>query len=167
MSKLIWIGILFFNLVQLLWHYFEDVFVRIIFLRNGMVIEGKIIYFDECYIHESRFDLSIVEYDKSKRIYVVSRGVGDKIGDKIKIVTDGKIAIRKCTYNKFEMESHTFIEVICIVIAMIGLRSNMSEFNGIDLIFSVSVLVFTILINSVAYIMQMKQIRKKMGMYNS
>ncbi len=166
MDELVWIGVLSFSLAQVIFHYLGDVITSILIFRNPAFIRGTILYFDECYIHESRFDLSVLESNTSKKTYIVLRGITDKIGDNVSIVTDGKTAFRKSVYKKYEMESYIFIEIIGIIIAIICLRNSEMIINMINVVLFISVMCVSILLNSVAYLFQMKKIMIKVGIHS-
>ena len=86
-------------------------------LRNCKPIIAEIIYFDKVY----REQLVIVSYkiNELQQNIVISKALKDKIGDKIEIVTDGEIAVRKkieLKHNKGVIDATIFLVVMLIIL---------------------------------------------------
>lgn len=90
-------------------------------LRNCKPIIAEIIYFDKV----RRERLAIVSYkiNDLQQNAVISKAFKDKIGDKIEIVTDGEIAVRKkieLKDNKGVIDATVFLVIMLVVLWYTG-----------------------------------------------
>lgn len=160
--------LLSFNIIELFMHYLEDYAVSAIFMPVGEERDSTIIYFDECYRHESRTDITVVEYDMYdvKKTTFVMRGVKDNIGDKLSIITDGKIAVRKKVYKKYELESTAMVEMICVTISIWYLIKNCLSIDFITVLLFLLTSIGTILLHCIVYRLNWNKVKQLIGMHH-
>lgn len=115
--------IVIFYCIMIILSFVQDWIYAKIRLRGYNPILAEVIYFDEVQFVKGSSKVTIVSYKSNglQRDAVILKAKKDKIGDKIEIVTDGKIAVRKKIALK--EDQHFGVGIFALVVMLFFLKS--------------------------------------------
>lgn len=147
-------------------YIFEDLIIRKNFLWKKYCTEAEILWFDECALFRRKCNIAVVKYTKydiSQKI-IVRRGVKDKIGDKLIIVTNGSIAVRSKIYWKKDLEIPKMI-LWLIVIVILGkiIFDNIYRYDIRHIVLAFAIIIMFLLIYPLFYEADMNDIKRALG----
>lgn len=104
-------------------------------LRDYEPIVAEVIYFDEVSVIKGISNVTIVSYKSNglQKDAVILKAKKDKIGDKIEIVTDGKIAVRKKIALK--EDQHFGVSIFALGIILFFLKYSGSDEGGMTAVY--------------------------------
>lgn len=156
--------IVIFYCIMTILSFVQDQIYAKIRLRGYKPILAEVIYFDEVQFIKGSSKVTIVSYKSNglQRDAVILQAKNDKIGDKIEIVTDGKIAVRKKIALK--EDQHFGMSIFALVVILFFLKSFNSDEELIAIYFVLIIeLLFTTILNPLVYEVFDSEIKEKLG----
>lgn len=133
-------------------------------LRGYNPILAEVVYFDEVQFIKGSSKVTIVSYKSNglQRDAVFLKANKDKIGDKIEIITNGKIAVRKKIALK--EDQHFGVSIFALVVMLFFLKSFNSDEGLIAIYFVLIIgLLFTTILNPLVYEAFDSEVKEKLG----
>lgn len=147
-------------------YVFEDVIIQKNFMWKKYFVEGEILWFDECALFRRTSNIAVIQYTKNNMLQkvVVRRGIKDKIGDRIRIATNGNIAVRVKPYWKKDLKvCELALNIIVIVLLGRYIIVNYNKCNMRCILLAFCVTVFAILIYPLLYELDTNNIKRDLG----
>ena len=150
--------------ISLIMSFVEDWIYAKIRLRDYNPIIAEVIYFDEVSFIKGSSKVTIVSYKNNglQRDAVILKAKKDKIGDKIEIITDGKIAVRKNVVLK-EDQDIGMGTIIFIIMLILSKCFGSDEGTMTALYFLLTIVLFLAVLHPLVYEAFDSEIKKKLG----
>lgn len=157
--------IVIFYCIMTILSFVQDWIYAKIRLRGYNPILAEVIYFDEVQFINGSSKVTIVSYKSNglQRDAVILKANKDKIGDKIEIITNGKIAVRKKIALK--EDQHFGVSIFALVVILFFLKSFGPDEGLLIAGYFVLIigLLFTTILNPLVYEAFDSEIKEKLG----